>query len=191
MRTTLTLDDDVAAALARRRAERGTGLRKEVNDLLRAGLAAASRPSDDSGEPYELPTFRPRSRADHGPQVLKDLLDERRRSADAPPSRVILVDVNLLVEATMTSAAGHEAARSWLQERLAGTARVGLPWASITGFIRVVGQPRVWERPMPVGGAVSVVRSWLSRPSASIPEPGPSTSTSSTRSCSPSSPCGF
>jgi toxin-antitoxin system PIN domain toxin len=85
---------------------------------------------------------------------------------------VILVDVNLLVEATMTSAPGHEAARPWLQERLAGTPRIGLPWASITGFIRVVGQPRAWERPMPVGAAVSVVRSWLSRPSAWIPEPG-------------------
>jgi toxin-antitoxin system PIN domain toxin len=86
---------------------------------------------------------------------------------------VILVDVNLLVDATMTSAVGHEAARAWLQERLSGTARVGLPWAAITGFIRVVGQPRAWERPMPVGDAVSVVRSWLSRPSAWIPEPGP------------------
>jgi toxin-antitoxin system PIN domain toxin len=86
---------------------------------------------------------------------------------------VILVDVNLLVDATMTSAAGHEAARSWLQERLAGTARVGLPWASVTGFIRVVGQPRAWERPLPMGCAISVVRSWLSRPCAWIPEPGP------------------
>lgn len=86
---------------------------------------------------------------------------------------MILVDVNLLVDATMTSAAGHEAARSWLQERLTGTARVGLPWASITGFIRVVGQPRAWERPLPVDAAISVVRSWLSRPNAWIPEPGP------------------
>jgi predicted nucleic acid-binding protein len=66
---------------------------------------------------------------------------------------VILVDVNLLVEATMTSARDHEAARSWLQDRLSGTARVGLPWASITGFVCVVGQPRVWERPLPVDGA--------------------------------------
>jgi uncharacterized protein len=86
---------------------------------------------------------------------------------------VILVDVNLLVDATMTSAARHEAARAWLQERFAGTARVGLPWASITGFVRVVGQPRVWERPMPVDSAIAVVRSWLSRPSAWVPEPGP------------------
>lgn len=73
----------------------------------------------------------------------------------------------------MTSARDHEAARSWLQERLTGTARVGLPWASIMGFVRVVGQPRAWERPLPVDGALSVVRSWLSRPCAWIPEPGP------------------
>src|SRR5688572_32930677 len=73
----------------------------------------------------------------------------------------------------MTSAPDHERARVWLQGRLAGTARVGLPWAAITGFIRVVGQPRAWERPMPMGGAISAVRSWLSRPCAWIPEPGP------------------
>ena len=76
MRTTLTLDDDVAAALSRRRAERGTGLRQEVNELLRAGLAASSQPSTDPGEPYELPTFDP-GRAliiDH--RALKEPLDE-------------------------------------------------------------------------------------------------------------------
>lgn len=86
---------------------------------------------------------------------------------------MILVDVNLLVEATMTSARDHQAARSWLEDRLTATARVGLPWASITGFVRVVGQPRAWERPLPVDGALTVVRSWLSRPCAWIPEPGP------------------
>lgn len=76
MRTTLTLDDDVAAALARRRAERGTGLRLEVNELLRAGLAVAGRSSADSGETYELPTFDPGRAliADH--RAMKDLLDD-------------------------------------------------------------------------------------------------------------------
>lgn len=86
---------------------------------------------------------------------------------------MILVDVNLLVDATMTTAARHRAARSWLQEQLSGTARVGLPWVCITGFIRVVGQPRAWERPMPTEDALSVVRSWLARPCVWIPEPGP------------------
>ena len=86
---------------------------------------------------------------------------------------MILVDVNLLVDATMTSARDHEAARAWLQSQLSGTARVGLPWASITGFVRVAGQPRAWERPLPVDRSLAVVRSWLSRPCAWIPEPGP------------------
>lgn len=86
---------------------------------------------------------------------------------------MILVDVNLLVDATMTSARDHEAARSWLQSRLTASARVGLPWACLTGFVRVVGQPRAWERPLPVDGAIAVVRSWLSRPCTWIPEPGP------------------
>jgi len=86
---------------------------------------------------------------------------------------VILVDVNLLVDATMTSARDHEVARTWLRDRLAATARVGLPWASITGFVRVAGQARAWERPLPVAGALAIARSWLARPCAWIPEPGP------------------
>lgn len=86
---------------------------------------------------------------------------------------MILVDVNLLVAATMTSARDHEAARSWFQDRLTGTPRVGLPWASITGFLRVAGQPRAWERPLPVDAALTVVRSWFSRPCVWVPQPGP------------------
>ena len=87
MRTTLTLDDDVAAALARRRAERGTGLRHEVNELLRAGLAATSQSQAATATAYDLPTFDPSRQliADH--RALKDLLEDedleralRRRS---------------------------------------------------------------------------------------------------------------
>jgi len=76
MRTTLTLDDDVAAALVQRRVERGTGLRREVNELLRAGLAAVSQPSPDAGEPYELPTFGPGRALITDLRALKDLLDD-------------------------------------------------------------------------------------------------------------------
>jgi plasmid stability protein len=38
MRTTVTLDDDVVAALDRRRRELKRSLEQEVNDLIRAGL---------------------------------------------------------------------------------------------------------------------------------------------------------
>ena len=42
MRTTITLDDDVAAALDQRRRAEGRGMSEIVNDLVRAGLSAPS-----------------------------------------------------------------------------------------------------------------------------------------------------
>lgn len=76
MRTTLTLDDDVAAALMRRREQRGTGLRSEVNELLRAGLAAVGAAAAEVDEPYDLPTFDPGRPLITDPRALKELLDE-------------------------------------------------------------------------------------------------------------------
>jgi len=43
MRTTLSLDDDVAAAVQRLREERNLGLSEAVNELVRAGLAVRPR----------------------------------------------------------------------------------------------------------------------------------------------------
>jgi hypothetical protein len=43
MRTTVSLDDDVAAAVQRLRAERNIGLSEAVNELARAGLAVPSQ----------------------------------------------------------------------------------------------------------------------------------------------------
>lgn len=76
MRTTLTLDDDVAAAIARRRSERGTRLRDEVNDLLRAGLTASSLPTAGADDDYTVPTFDPGRVLIGDPRAIKDLLDE-------------------------------------------------------------------------------------------------------------------
>lgn len=42
MRTTVNLDDDVAAAVQRLRDERRLGLSEAVNELARAGLASTS-----------------------------------------------------------------------------------------------------------------------------------------------------
>lgn len=76
MRTTLTLDEDVSAALARRRADRGTTLRDEVNELLRVGLEASGRSTHDASEGYELPTFDPGRVLLEDPKAWRDLLDE-------------------------------------------------------------------------------------------------------------------
>jgi hypothetical protein len=55
MRTTLTLDDDVAAALERVRRQRDVGLKELVNEALRRGL------KDMSGRPKRREPVRTRS----------------------------------------------------------------------------------------------------------------------------------
>ena len=83
---------------------------------------------------------------------------------------MILVDANLLVEAHMSGPRNRQA-REWLDEQLWGTARVGLPWASLLAFLRLVTNPRIYARPQTLVGAWGEVRGWLSCESAWLPTP--------------------
>lgn len=65
----------------------------------------------------------------------------------------------------------HDAARAWLDERLAGIARVGLPWPSIVAYLRILANPRLFERPVAVADSWGQVRAWLSAPGAWAPRP--------------------
>jgi hypothetical protein len=55
MRTTLNLDEDVAAQLGALARERGSSLSRAANDLIRAGLRASRERTALS--PYVPPTF--------------------------------------------------------------------------------------------------------------------------------------
>jgi hypothetical protein len=74
MRTTLTLDDDVAALLARERERTGESLRQVTNRLLRRGLQR--RPADPTE--VVLPTLpgTPRVDVTDTSAVLADLDDD-------------------------------------------------------------------------------------------------------------------
>ena len=84
---------------------------------------------------------------------------------------MILVDANLLVYAHVSSFAQHERARAWLDGKLGEAAPVGLPWESLLAFVRLVSNPRVFERPLTVAEGWAQVEGWLSCPNAWIPEP--------------------
>jgi toxin-antitoxin system PIN domain toxin len=85
---------------------------------------------------------------------------------------VILVDANILVYAHVQSLALHERARDWLDQHLNGSARVGLPWASLLAFLRLVTNPRVFERPEPITDAWHQVGEWLGCGTVWVPHPG-------------------
>ncbi len=57
MRTTLTLDDDLALRLRELSRRSGTGFKQVVNDTLRAGLRSGEKPTEP------LPPFRVAPRA--------------------------------------------------------------------------------------------------------------------------------
>ncbi len=84
---------------------------------------------------------------------------------------MILIDANILVYAHVSSFAQHNFARDWLDRQLNASAPVGLPWASVLAFLRLVTNPRVFESPEPIGEAWQQVRAWLSAEPAWVPQP--------------------
>ena len=84
---------------------------------------------------------------------------------------MILVDANILIYSHVQSFSQHKAARDWLDHQLNGSTRVGLPWASLLAFLRLVTNPRVFERPEPMTNAWRQVRSWLACETVWIPQP--------------------
>lgn len=84
---------------------------------------------------------------------------------------MILVDANLLVYAHVNTFDRHRAARDWLDGALNSTAAVGLPWPSLLAFLRLVTNPRIFERPEPMRSAWDQVTAWLACETAWTPEP--------------------
>lgn len=76
MRTTVTLDEDVAAALQAKARERGVPFKKALNDAVRDGLGGVGRPT----KPYRLPSrplgLRPSINLDKALQLAGELEDE-------------------------------------------------------------------------------------------------------------------
>ncbi len=84
---------------------------------------------------------------------------------------MILVDANLLIYAVNAAAPQHVGARSWLDACMNNSARVGLPWASLLAFLRLVTNPRVFPRPLSLADAWTQVDAWLGSGPAWIPAP--------------------
>lgn len=85
----------------------------------------------------------------------------------------MLVDANILLYAVDKDAAQHAAAKTWLEEALNGPRRVGLPWQSLTAFVRIATHSRALARPLKAADAWQYVEEWLDARAAWVPQPGP------------------
>lgn len=83
----------------------------------------------------------------------------------------MIVDANLLLYARNSLDERHDRAREWLESRLNGTTRVGLPWWSLAAFVRISTNPRAFPDPLTPDQAAGQVEEWLDAPCAWLAEP--------------------
>lgn len=83
----------------------------------------------------------------------------------------MLVDANLLLYAVDRRSPFHSQAHKWLTTVLNGPVRVGLPWESLTAFVRIATNPRAFERPLTPERAWGHVTDWLSCDVVWVPVP--------------------
>ena len=73
----------------------------------------------------------------------------------------MLIDANLLIYAVDATAPEHRKASAWLTDQLNGYRRVGLPWESLTAFLRITTHPRATTQPLRPAEAWRFVHDWL------------------------------
>jgi uncharacterized protein len=85
---------------------------------------------------------------------------------------VIVPDINLLVYAYNSDAPDHERARTWWETSLSATRPVGLAWAVMLGYLRLMTSRSVLIDPFSPAEAIGHIRSWLERPQVLVLGPG-------------------
>jgi hypothetical protein len=85
---------------------------------------------------------------------------------------LILVDVNVLVYAWREDAERHAAFAAWLNEAVDGDEPIALSDGILSGFVRVVTNPRIFARPTSTAEALGFADTLRDQPNAVVVAPG-------------------
>ena len=85
---------------------------------------------------------------------------------------MILLDVNILVYAHREDTEQHGEYRAFLENRLDSAERCGVSELVLSGCLRVVTHPRVFNPPTPLTQAVDFVRALRDHPNVAVVSPG-------------------
>ncbi|MHC4959080.1 MAG: TA system VapC family ribonuclease toxin [Planctomycetota bacterium] len=86
---------------------------------------------------------------------------------------MLLADVNVLVYAHRADATGHRDFKAWLMEAISGPEPFGVSDHVLSGFLRVVTHPRVFDPPSPLSKALAFASEIRGAPNAVHVAPGP------------------
>ena len=84
----------------------------------------------------------------------------------------MLTDVNVLVYANREDTPDHRTYRAWLLNLVNGDAAYAVSGPDLSGFLRVVTQPKVFNTPSTIGQALAFTDQIRSRPNTVPVEPG-------------------
>jgi toxin-antitoxin system PIN domain toxin len=85
---------------------------------------------------------------------------------------VIVLDANILLYAYDAASDQHRKGRAWLEQILSGAGPVGLPWQTVTAFVRIVTNPRLSGKRFTPAEAIDVVDQWVDQPNVRLLGPG-------------------
>jgi toxin-antitoxin system PIN domain toxin len=83
-----------------------------------------------------------------------------------------IIDANLLLYAYDTTASHHAAARAWVERVFSSGLPVGIPWQSVSAFLRITTNPRLPGERFTPEEASEVVDRWLQQPNIRVLSPG-------------------
>ncbi len=85
---------------------------------------------------------------------------------------MIVLDANILLYAYDSASPHHGRARAWIEEAFSGTTPVGLPWQTVSAFLRIMTNPKLPGERFGLQEAVRLVDRWLEQPSVRLLAPG-------------------
>jgi len=85
---------------------------------------------------------------------------------------VIVLDANILLYAYDSASSHHSKARAWVERVFSAAAPIGLPWQTVTAFLRIMTNPRLPGERFSTQEAVQVVDRWLEQPNVRLLAPG-------------------
>jgi toxin-antitoxin system PIN domain toxin len=77
---------------------------------------------------------------------------------------MIVLDVNLLIYAYDTTCKDHGKALEWIEKAFSGDEIIGLPWQTISAFLRILTYPGTYGERFTMDRAIAIVEEWRALP---------------------------
>ena len=161
MRTTIEVNDELLRSFKVHAAGERMTLKAAFEQALRQLLAG---PAAAGGDAPPIPVFDGRG--------VQPGVDLTRQHLCLGTSWMRSPDANVLVSAFRTDAEHHARCRDWLTEASAGRGTVGLSELALSGVLRVLTHPRVFQPPTPSDAALAFVDAMLAQSGTETLRPG-------------------